>query len=48
MHRFRSLEEARAVIGAFIERYNHEWLVEWQGYLTSAEVRPSSPSWPPD
>lgn len=39
VHCFRNLEEARAVIAAFIERYNHEWLVERHGYRTPAEVR---------
>jgi putative transposase len=24
LHRFESLEQARAIIGTFIERYNHE------------------------
>ncbi len=39
VHRFRNLEEARGVIAAFIERYNHQWLVERHGYRTPAEVR---------
>ena len=28
LHSFESLELARALIGAFIERYQHEWLIE--------------------
>jgi putative transposase len=28
LHRFRTLAEARAIIGAFIERYNQHWLIE--------------------
>ncbi len=39
VHRFQTLEEARGVIGAFIRRYNAEWLLERHGYRTPAEVR---------
>jgi transposase InsO family protein len=39
VHDFRSLEEAQAVIGAFIECYNCEWLLERHGHRTPAEVR---------
>jgi len=39
LHDFESLEEARQVIGAFIERYNHGWLIERHGHKTPAEVR---------
>jgi putative transposase len=39
LHDFQSLEEARATIGAFIERYNHGWLLERHGYRTPAEAR---------
>jgi putative transposase len=39
VHRFRTLEEARWVIGAFIRRYNADWLLERHGYRTPAEVR---------
>jgi len=39
VHRFRTLAEAQAVIAAFVERYNHQWLVERHGYRTPAEVR---------
>ncbi len=36
---FESLEEARAVIGAFIERRNNGWLLQRHGYLTPARAR---------
>ncbi len=39
VHRFRTVEEARWVIGAFIRRYNAEWILERHGYRTPAEVR---------
>ncbi|HEX2090887.1 MAG TPA: integrase core domain-containing protein [Longimicrobiaceae bacterium] len=39
LHQFRTLEEARAVIGDFIQRYDSEWLLERHGYKTPAEVR---------
>ena len=39
LHDFESLEEARLEIGAFIERYNREWLLERHGYRTPAQVR---------
>jgi len=39
LHDFESLEEARTVIGAFIERYNRGWLIERHGHKTPAEVR---------
>lgn len=39
LHDFATLEEARQVIGEFIERYNREWLLERHGYRTPAEVR---------
>src|SRR5210317_1031645 len=32
LHDFESLEEARDVIGEFIERYNRGWLLERYGY----------------
>jgi transposase InsO family protein len=38
-HRFQTLEEARQVIAAFIDRYNHEWLIEGLGYRTPAQAR---------
>ena len=39
LHDFETLEEARAVIGAFIERYNNDWLLQRHGYMTPAQVR---------
>lgn len=39
LHRFKSLEEARRIIGEFIARYNHEWLIERLGYRTPAQAR---------
>lgn len=39
LHDFKSLEEARLVIGEFIEQYNHGWLLERHGYRTPAEAR---------
>jgi putative transposase len=39
LHQFRDLEEARAIIGAFIARYNAEWIVERLGYRTPAQAR---------
>ena len=39
LHQFRDLEEARSIIGAFIERYNAEWIVERLGYRTPAQAR---------
>jgi len=38
VQRFQTLEEARAAIGAFIERYNTEWLIERHDYRTPVEV----------
>jgi putative transposase len=39
LHRFRSLEEARQVIGEFVARYNEQWLVARLGYQPPAAVR---------
>jgi transposase InsO family protein len=39
LHDFESLEEARAIIGAFIERYNREWLIERHDHRTPVEAR---------
>ncbi len=39
LHDFATLDEARQVIGEFIERYNQAWLLERHGYRTPAEVR---------
>lgn len=39
LHRFKTLEEARAMIGAFIDQYNHEWLIERLGHRPPAQAR---------
>ena len=39
LHDFTSLEEARQAIGAFIERYNHGWILERHGYMTPTQAR---------
>lgn len=39
VHVFRNLEEARRILGVFIETYNREWLIERHGHRTPAEVR---------
>ena len=39
LHHFETLEEAREVIGAFIERYNNSWLLQRHGYMTPARTR---------
>ncbi len=39
LHQFRSLEEARRIIGEFIARYNAEWLIERLGHRTPAQAR---------
>jgi transposase InsO family protein len=39
LHRFDSLAQARAIVAAFIERYNREWLIERLGHRTPAEAR---------
>lgn len=41
LHDFETLEEARQVIGEFIERYNKAWLIERLGHRTPTEVRQS-------
>lgn len=41
LHDFATLDEARQVIGEFIEQYNRAWLLERHGYRTPAEVRAS-------
>ena len=48
LHDFETLEEARAVIGAFIERYNNGWLLQRHGYLTPARAARSSAEGRPD
>ena len=39
LHDFATLEEARQVIRAFVERYKHAWLLERHGYRTPADLR---------
>ncbi len=39
LHQFRSLEEARRIIGEFIARYNTEWLIERLGHRTPPQAR---------
>lgn len=39
LHDFDTLEEAREVIGAFVERYNNGWLLQRHGYMTPARAR---------
>ena len=39
LHDFETLEQARPVIAAFVELYNHEWLIERLGYRTPAQAR---------
>lgn len=39
VHQFRSLEDAREKIRAFIERYNQAWLLERLGYRTPLQAR---------
>jgi len=38
-HAFRTLEEVREAVTAFVERYNHEWRLEKNGFRTPHEVR---------
>ena len=39
LHDFEDLEEARQAIGAFVEQYNREWLIERHGHRTPTEAR---------
>jgi len=39
LQHFASLAEAHRVIGAFIERYNTEWLIARLGYRTPTAAR---------
>ena len=39
LHRFETLAEARTIIGAFIRRYNEEWIIERLDYRTPAIAR---------
>jgi transposase InsO family protein len=36
---FRTIEEVRQAVGAFVERYNQEWRVEKNGFLSPAQIR---------
>ena len=45
LHDFETLEEAREVIGTFIELYNRGWLLQRHGYLTPALVREKLSRW---
>jgi len=45
IHRFEDLEQARAVIAEFIERFNEQWLMERHRYQTPRQVRQES-TWP--
>ena len=44
LHDSETLDEARAVIGAFVGCYNREWLLERHGHRTPAAVRASATS----
>jgi transposase InsO family protein len=44
LHRFQTLAEAYATIGAFIDRYNQQWLIERLGYRTPAQARADAPA----
>jgi len=39
LHRFETLDDSRAIIGAFIDRYNHEWLIERLDHRPPATAR---------
>ena len=39
LHRFDTLEQARAIIGEFIARYNTQWLIERLGHRTPTQAR---------
>ena len=39
LHHFESLEQARAIIAAFIARYNTQWLIERLGHRTPTQAR---------
>ncbi len=43
LHHFESLEQARAIIAEFIERYNTQWLIERLGHRTPAQARAEAP-----
>ena len=42
LHDFATLEEAREVIGKFIECYSHAWLRERHSYRTPGRCQPSA------
>ncbi len=39
LHQFETLEDARAIIAEFIQRYNTQWLIERLGHRTPAQAR---------
>jgi transposase InsO family protein len=39
LHDFRDADQAREVIGEWMERYNEEWILERHGYRSPREVR---------
>jgi putative transposase len=39
LHRFETLDQARALIAEFIARYNTQWLIERLGHRTPAQAR---------
>lgn len=39
IHQFKNLDEARRVIGKFVDRYNKEWIIERLGYRSPVEYR---------
>ena len=41
-HSFRNVEEVRAVVSAFKDRYNRHWRLEKPGFLSPREARQSS------
>lgn len=43
LHRFETLEQARALIAEFIARYNTQWLIERLGHRTPAQARAEAP-----
>jgi len=43
LHHFESLEQARAIIAEFVERYNTQWLIERLGHRTPAQARAAAP-----
>ena len=39
LHHFKTPKKARAVVGAFIERFDNGWLLQRHGYMTPARAR---------